>query len=144
MNGILGFLIGFVLFVLIVLAILYHKSLKNIKTIIQQAVDARTARKIAEEDAYFKRTSTKHYHEEEKPDFKKDYFKGSGTDGKPKAQQQQSKQPQQPKQEEATIRRTVETDSGVTIIDDRNNQKNDRKIFDDSEGEYVDFVEVDN
>ena len=141
MNGILGFLIGFVLFVLIVLAILYHKSLKNIKNIIQQAIDARTARKIAEEDAYFRRTSTKHYHEEEKPDFKKDYFKGSGTEKKTKAQAQQQQQPK-PKQEKPTARRTVDANSGVTIIDDRANQKTDRKIFDGGEGEYVDFVEV--
>lgn len=149
MNGTIVFILGFILFILIVLAIIYHKSLKNIKNIIQQAADARTARKIAEEEAYFKRTSTKHYHEEQKPNFKKDYFKGAGTEEKPKAQTQAQGQPQpQPQQQqkpkqETTTRKTVETDSGVTIIDDRNTQKKtDRKIFDDGEGEYVDFVEV--
>ena len=141
LNGILGFILGFALFIIIVLAILYHKSIKNFKKILQQAADARAARKIAEEEAYFKRTSTKHYREEAKPNFKKDYFKGTGTEEKPKAQAQ-AQQQQKPKQE-ATARKTVETDGGVTIIDDRNTQKKtDRKIFDDSEGEYVDFVEV--
>ena len=138
MNGILGFLIGFILFILIVLAILYHKSLKNIKKILQQAADAREARKQAEEEAYFKRTSTKYYREEDKPNFKKDYFKGAGTEEKPKAKVQQEQKPKQ----ETTTRRTVDTNSGVTIIDDRAKQQTDRKIFDDNEGEYVDFVEV--
>ena len=141
MNGIFGFLIGFILFVLIVLAILYHKSLKNIKKVLQKAADERTARKIAEEEAYFKRTSTKHYREEQKPNFKKDYFKGA--EEKPKANAQQKQQPQQeqqPKQE--TTRRTVDADSGVTIIDGRGNKPADRKIFDNNEGEYVEFEEI--
>ena len=36
----------------------------------------------------------------------------------------------------------MQTDSGVTIIDDRGGKQADRKIFDDSEGEYVEFEEV--
>lgn len=145
MNGTIGFILGLILFILIVLAIVFHKSLKNIKNIIQQAADERAARKIAEEEAYFKRTSTKHYHEEQKPNFKKDYFKGA--EEKPKAKPQQPRQEQKPQQEQkpkqdTTTRRTVDADGGVTIIDDRVNQKTDRKIFDDGEGEYVDFVEI--
>lgn len=136
MNGILGFLIGFILFILIVLAILYHKSIKNIKQFLQQMADARAARKQAEEEAYFKRTSNKYYREEEKPQFKKDYFKSA--EEKPKTD---TRQEQKPKTETAT-RRTVSTDGGVTIIDDRGKHQTDRKIFDDNEGEYVDFVEV--
>ena len=137
LNGIVTFLIGFVLFVFIVLAIVFHKSVSNFKNVLRKMADERAARKQAEEDAYFKRTSTKHYHEEEKPNFKKDYFKGTGTQETLKAQAQQQK----PKQETAA-RRTVDKDSGVTIIDDRGKQKTDRKIFNDSEGEYVDFIEV--
>ena len=142
MNGILGFLIGFILFILIVLAILYHKSLKNIKKIIEQAADARAARKQAEEEAYFRRTSTKYYREEQKPNFKKDYFKGAEEKPKTKVQQEQKQRQEQKPKQEATTRRTMETDNGVTIIDDRANQQTDRKIFNDSEGEYVDFVEI--
>ena len=33
------------------------------------------------------------------------------------------------------------TESGETIIDHRHQHRNDRKIFDDTDGEYVDFVE---
>ena len=36
----------------------------------------------------------------------------------------------------------MEMDSGVTIIDDREEEKPDRKIFESGEGEYVDYVEV--
>ena len=149
MNGIITFLLGFVLFILIVLAIVFHKSIKNFKNIIQQAADAREARKIAEEEAYFKRTSTKHYREDNKPKFKEDYFKGTGESHnadprqRPRPNQQQRPNPNQSPQQENTTRRTVETD-GVTIIDDRSNKPADRKIFNDGEGEYVDFEEVTN
>lgn len=143
MNGILGFLLGFILFVLIVLAIVFHKSLKNIKKIIQQAADARTARKIAEEEAYFKRTSTKYYREEQKPNFKKDYFKGAEEKSKVKPQQQQEQRQEQKLKQESTTRHATDANSGVTIIDDRAKEQTSRKIFDEGEGEYIDFVEVD-
>ena len=134
MNGTLTLILCFLIFITIVLAILFHDRVRNIKKKVQEVADARAARKQAEEDAYFKRTSNKYYHkEEEKPKFSNDYFK---TKEKPK-----EKQPEQP-QQETTTRRTVETSSGVTIIDDRADQQADRKIFNDSEGEYVDFVEV--
>ena len=139
LNGMLGFLIGFILFILIVLAILYHQYIKNFRNVLRKKADERAARKQAEEDAYFKRTSTKHYREEEKPDFKKDYFKGTGTEARTKAQQQRQ---QKPRPEEPAPRRTVETDGGVSIIDDRGKRQADRKIFNDTEGEYVDFEEV--
>ena len=139
LNGMLGFILGFILFIIIVLAILFHKSISNFKKILQQAADARAARKQAEEDAYFKRTSTKNYREDG-PKFKDDYFKGTGTGTKEEPKTQSSQQ-QKPKQE-TTARQTVDKNSGVTIIDDRGKQQSDRKIFNDSEGEYVDFVEV--
>lgn len=147
MNGIFTFLLGFILFVVIVLAIVFHQKIKNVKNILRQAADAREARKIAEEEAYFKRTSTKHYREPQKPEFKKDYFKGTGTG--PKADSRQEQKPrqepqskQESKQETTATRRTVEADGGVTIIDDRSNKQTDRKIFNDNEGEYVDFEEI--
>ena len=59
--------------------------------------------------------------------FGDDYFKG--------AQQEQSKQEAEKK---GTARKTT-TSSGVTIIDDRDQE---RKIFDHSDGEYVEFEEV--
>ena len=134
MKEILFTILSVILFVIIILAILFHKSIGQFKKILRQAADAREARRIAEEEEYFKRTSTKNYRrvDDDKPKFKDDYFKSNDAE-KPR---------QQARQQEATARRTTQTDSGVTIIDDRGNQQADRKIFDDNEGEYVDFVEV--
>ena len=63
----------------------------------------------------------------DKNPFGDDYFKS--------AQQEQSKQQAEKKD---TARKTT-TSSGVTIIDDRDQE---RKIFDHSDGEYVEFEEV--
>ena len=130
MKEILTVIFCFLLFVGIVLAILFHQHIRKFKKAIKQAAEAREARRMAEEDAYFKRTTNKHYREEDKPKFKKDYFKRSESEKPNTSQQQQN------------TRRTMKADGGVTIIDDRNEQKPDRKIFDDSEGEYVEFEEV--
>ena len=63
----------------------------------------------------------------DKNPFGDDYFKGT-----------QQEQPQTEKKD--TARRTT-TSSGVTIIDDRDTEEK-RKIFDHSDGEYVEFEEV--
>ncbi len=44
-----------------------------------------------------------------------------------------------PRQEEA---RRTETATGETIIDRHHQKRGNRKIFDDEDGEYTDFVEV--
>ena len=63
----------------------------------------------------------------EKNPFGDDYFKGA-----------QQEQPKQQTEKKDTARKTT-TSSGVTIIDDRDQE---RKIFDHSDGEYVEFEEV--
>ncbi|MBQ8948372.1 MAG: DUF4834 family protein [Prevotella sp.] len=63
----------------------------------------------------------------DKNPFGDDYFKGK-----------QQEQPQQQAEKKDTARKTT-TSSGVTIIDDRDTE---RKIFDHSDGEYVEFEEV--
>ena len=131
MKEILTIILCFILFVGIVLAILFHEQVRKFKKILRHAADAREARKMAEEDEYFKRTSNKYYREDSQPKFQEDYFKST---------EEQSKTSQ--KKQEATTRRTVETDSGVTIIDDRTRQKAGQKIFESGEGEYVEFEEV--
>ena len=45
----------------------------------------------------------------------------------------------EPRQEEA---RRTETATGETIIDHHHKKRGNRKIFDDEDGEYTDFVEV--
>ena len=120
------------IFITIVLAILFHEHVRKIRKMLKQAAEAREARKQAEEDEYFKRTSNKHYYAEEKPKFKEDYFKSADA---PQDKQRQ-------KQKNTTTRRTMQTGSGVTIIDGRDEQQTDRKIFESGEGEYVEFEEV--
>ena len=63
----------------------------------------------------------------DKNPFGDDYFKG--------------KQQEQPKADQKNTARRTTTSSGVTIIDDRD-QEEKRKIFDHSDGEYVEFEEV--
>lgn len=134
MKEILFFLLCALLFIGIVLAILFHKSIRNFRKFMKQVAEAREARRMAEEDEYFKRTSNKYYRENGTPNFKEDYFKGT--------EQEAARRHQAHQQQNTTARqRTVDTDSGVTIID-RGSKHGDRKIFDDGEGEYVEFEEV--
>ena len=65
----------------------------------------------------------------EKNPFGDDYFKGA-----------QQEQPKQQAEKKDTARKTT-TSSGVTIIDGRDTEDK-RKIFDHSDGEYVEFEEV--
>ena len=90
--------------------------------------EAKKKKKEEEEEEYFKRVSTKNYHKEEKPRFDKDYFK-----------REEEPEPQEKIQEAP---RTTTTSEGVTIIDERQAKSpKNNKIFNDDEGEYVEFVE---
>ena len=65
--------------------------------------------------------------------FSKDYFKSCGNNSK--------KGKEKPKAEKQNTTRRTTTDSGVTIIDDRETDEK-KKIFDNNDGEYVEFEEV--
>ena len=130
MKAVLTVILCIVLFVGIVLAILFHETIRNLRKIIQKAADARDARRQAEEDAYFRRTSDKYYRDEG-PQFEDDYFKGNN---------EQSKYDHSRYYGNATSRQEMGTDDGVTVVDSR--RRAGKKIFDDSEGEYVEFEEV--
>ena len=99
--------------------------------------------------------------QKERNPFRDDYFKG-GRSGRPKSrtqaqyeqreQSRRDKNPfgddyfkgtgeQQQTEKQNTARKTTTTSSGVTIIDDRDSEDK-RKIFDHSDGEYVEFEEV--
>ena len=111
----------------------------------------RKMREEAEEAMY---RNQKRREQKEKNPFGDDYFKSSGSQGGKRAQTQYEQRPQQgakrqtaqqqpqPSEEpqKDTARRTT-TSSGVTIIDDRDTEEK-RKIFDHSDGEYVEFEEV--
>ena len=133
MKAVLTVILCVILFIGIVLAILFHETVRNFKKIIQKAAEAHEARRQAEEDAYFKRTSNKYYREDNTPQFDDDYFKGNNEQAKYDSSRYSSN---------TTARPKTETGDGVTVIDSRRQRQSDKKIFDDNEGEYVEFEEV--
>ncbi|MBR2229062.1 MAG: DUF4834 family protein [Prevotella sp.] len=145
------FVIGTILFGLIAVSVIVllvinftYRSVKKLRQELEDNYYRNQKQKEQKErnpfrDDYFKgsksgrpksRTQAQ-YEEREQPrrenPFGEDYFKGT--------QQEQSKQQSDKKD---TARKTT-TSSGVTIIDDRDQE---RKIFDHSDGEYVEFEEV--
>lgn len=83
-------------------------------------------------DEEVERLSKKYHRQENKHHFSQDYFKRSESNTRSSQQQTGNDFRQY---------RTTRTSEGVTIIDDRDPNQATRKIFDDSEGEYVDFQE---
>ncbi len=107
-------------------------------------------RKIKEEveENYYRNQRRKE--QREKNPFGDDYFRSASTPkSKPKKEKegfrQQTGQTAQGAQGAQTAKentaRSTTTSSGVTIIDDRDTEEK-RKIFDHSDGEYVEFEEV--
>ena len=145
------FVIGAIIFGLIAIAIIVMLVIN---------FTYRGVRKLRQEveDNYYRNQKQKE--QKEKNPFGDDYFKsskGGRRQSRTQAQYEQREQPkrenpfgddyfkgaqqEQPKQQaekKDTARKTT-TSSGVTIIDDRDQE---RKIFDHSDGEYVDFEEV--
>ena len=118
-------------------------------------------KKIREEveDNYYRNQKIKE--QKEKNPFDTEYFKGSKSgrrQSRTQAQYEQRREQamrdknpfgddyfkgkqQEPNQEKNDTARRTTTSSGVTIIDDRDTEDK-RKIFDHSDGEYVEFEEV--
>ena len=148
------FIIGAIIFGLIAIAIIVmlviNFTYRSVKKLRQEV-----------EDNYYRNQKQKE--QKERNPFSDDYFKGS-KGGRPKSRTQaqyeereqpkrdrnpfgddyfKSRQQEQSKQEaekKGTARKTT-TSSGVTIIDGRDTEDK-RKIFDRSDGEYVEFEEV--
>jgi hypothetical protein len=146
------FIIGAIIFGLIAIAIIVmlviNFTYRSVKKLRQEV-----------EDNYYR--SQKQKEQKEKNPFGDDYFKsskGGRRQSRTQAQYEQREQPKRDKnpfgddyfkstqQEQSkqqaekkdTARKTT-TSSGVTIIDDRDQE---RKIFDHSDGEYVEFEEI--
>lgn len=97
-------------------------------------------RKMKEEveESYYRNQKIKE--QKERNPFGDDYFKSaSTTKAKPKTKSDRQERPQ-PEKEKKTARSQTAS-STVTVIDDRN-VEDKRKIFDHSDGEYVEFEEV--
>ena len=122
--GIIGFLL-LVVAVMVMIGLAYlRRGIIKVKKVMTGDLD---------DEETFRRMADKHYRPKTgDPNFDKDYFKrASGS----------NKQQHTPPPGEQYTRRTTTTAEGVTIIDDRV-EDNRKKIFDDSEGEYVEYQEV--
>ena len=123
---------GLILISAFVMIVIYL-SYKGIRKLKQEA-----------EENYYRNQKRKE--QKEKNPFGEDYFKSASSKKQQvKSQYQPHQEPyqekvrqEQPKEDTA---RSKTTSSGVTIIDDRSSDEK-RKIFDRSDGEYVEFEEV--
>lgn len=134
------FFIGAIIFGLILISIIVmliinftYKGLKKVK---EEVVDD-----------YYRKEKEKEM--KEKHPFDKDYFKSASTKKNQQTGKRNNAQAEKPKQkprqepQQAQNKTTHRTAAGshVTIIDDRETSDK-RKIFDDQDGEYVEFEEV--
>ena len=123
---------GLILITAFVMIVIYL-SYKGIRKLKQEA-----------EENYYRNQKRKE--QKEKYPFGEDYFKSASSRKQQARSQYQTRQDpyqenvrqEQPKEDTA---RSKTTSSGVTIIDDRSSDEK-RKIFDRSDGEYVEFEEV--
>ena len=123
---------GLILITAIIMIVIYL-SYKGVRKIKQEA-----------EENYYRNQKRKE--QKEKNPFGEDYFKSASSkkqQAKPHYQTyqepyQEKVRQEQPKEDTA---RSKTTSSGVTVIDDRSSDEK-RKIFDRSDGEYVEFEEV--
>jgi hypothetical protein len=128
---VIAFLLIFLTVIVIIVLAFIRRGVKKIKQAVTGDYD---------DEETFRRMADKHYRGKSgDPQFDKDYFKSSTgsttTDGKQRTGQQKTWGQQQQQ-----TRRTTTTREGVTIIDERS-QSNQRKIFAEDEGEYVEFEE---
>jgi hypothetical protein len=138
MKIIIGAIVFGLIIISIIVMVVINFTYRGVKKLKEQA-----------EDDYYRHQKEKE--QKEKHPFGKDYFKSAA----PKKQQTTTR-PNKPKEERPRQQQTAESDfqketarstkttdrkSNVTIIDDRQTG-NKRKIFDDQDGEYVEFEEV--
>ena len=126
-KGIVAFLLFILIAIAVVVAIVLrfmYKGVRNMKEIQEEIINTGGKKFSRQEYIRYQRQQSG------KNPFSKDYFKSSDNSKKKQAQA-----------EKQTTTRKTTTDSGVTIIDDRETEEK-KKIFDHTDGEYVEFEEV--
>jgi hypothetical protein len=120
---VIGFLILFFAGIILVALQYVRRGIKKFQNAVTGDYD---------DEETFRRMADKHYRPKAgDPKFDKDYFKSKSGGGQG-AYEAPKEQPRQ---------RTTTTADGVTVIDERA-PKEQRKIFTEEEGEYVDYTEV--
>ena len=136
-------LIAITIIVMVIINFMYH-NVKKLREAAEERYYRNLKRKEQTEknpfgDDYFKsskKSQSKHAHQQYTSQAGKNTTQTSGTANQDTNQTRQQQTTSQ--KEETTTRRTTTSD-GVTIIDDRAEEK---KIFDNADGEYVEFEEV--
>ena len=126
-KGIVAFLLFILIAIAVVVAIVLrfmYKGVRNMKEIQEEIINTGGKKFSRQEYIRYQRQQSG------KNPFSKDYFKSSDNSKKKQAQA-----------EKQTTTRKTTTDSGVTIIDDHETEEK-KKIFDNNDGEYVEFEEV--
>ena len=162
MKSIIAFIVfGLIFLSIIIMVVIYftYKGIRKLKAEVEESYYRNQKLKEQKErnpfgNDYFrsastakktqpKREKTERYQTEQTEQVKKDknpfgedYFKSADDVKKEQAKKEQPRQEQQKQKETA---RSQSASSNVTIIDDREDK---RKIFDHSDGEYVEFEEV--
>ena len=127
MKLIIGALVFGLILISIIVMLVINFTYRGIKKLREQA-----------EDDYYRREKEKE--QKEKHPFGKDYFKSAS----PKKQQttRASRPMEDIKKDTArSTKKTTGRNGNVTIIDDRE-ASDKRKIFNDKDGEYVEFEEI--
>ena len=125
LKGILGFVL-FIFFVFVFIAILIggrvYSAFQKAKKAAQQAAEQHELRMKNEtgrqRQQYSQRKQTQN------------------------TQSQHAQRSQSYERDEQAQARTTQTATGETIIDNRHQERENKKIFDDSDGEYVEFEEA--
>ena len=128
LKGLVSIIVFIIIFIAIVAAVvlsLMYKGIRNLRDAQEQFMNSGGKKYSRQEYIRYQRE------QRERNPFDKDYFKSSDS----------KKKEESKAQKETTTRRTTTTNSGVTIIDDRETEEK-KKIFDNSDGEYVEYEEV--
>lgn len=127
LKGILGFLL-FIFFVIVLIVMLTGSYIvKKIREFRKAAEEA------AEQQAFRYRTETGRQRQQ--------YSNHQQTQYNTRQRQEQRQEQEQSRRDNSQETRHTQTSTGETIIDNRHQEREERKIFDDDEGEYVEFTE---
>ena len=128
--AILLFVFFLIVFILMLVGSRILKKIKDTKKAVEEAADRK-------EQRYRNETGRQRQQYSQRPQSQQP--RDENTNGDDNAQAAERVQPSQ--NEEHKDARRTQTATGETIIDHHHETRESKKIFDDSDGEYVEFVE---
>ena len=128
--AILLFVFFLIVFILMLVGSRILKKIKDTKKAVEEAADRK-------EQRYRNETGRQRQQYSQRPQSQQS--RDENTNGDDNAQAAERVQPSQ--NEEHKDARRTQTATGETIIDHHHETRESKKIFDDSDGEYVEFVE---